>query len=215
MEKENPQPWKPEDGVGSFPIRQDITVLPSDPPNQIKIGWVIYEIPPNQTEIEHMRSVLSPEQFQEWLHESSFERNRETDQADKYRTHHAELYEQPQNIGYTSIEVLGFLKGEPWNNLALRFIQALRPSAIRASSGALTCDAMTWRVTVFLENDNVTIYKITQEVQIEAVGLRGSRDLWEQLEYQKEHKTLDGFKQTEGGCVCIVNDAALERVNFK
>lgn len=31
------------DTVGAFPVRQDITVLPADDPQRLRIGWVIYE----------------------------------------------------------------------------------------------------------------------------------------------------------------------------
>lgn len=31
------------DTVGTFPIRQDITVLPADDPKKLRLGWVIYE----------------------------------------------------------------------------------------------------------------------------------------------------------------------------
>jgi hypothetical protein len=33
----------PGEFVGAFPVRQDITVLPSDDSRQLKLGWVIYE----------------------------------------------------------------------------------------------------------------------------------------------------------------------------
>ncbi len=32
-----------EDHIGAFPIRQDITVLPTGDPNKVKLGWVVYE----------------------------------------------------------------------------------------------------------------------------------------------------------------------------
>ena len=31
------------DTVGAFPVREDITVLPADDPNKLKLGWKIYE----------------------------------------------------------------------------------------------------------------------------------------------------------------------------
>jgi len=30
------------ENVGAFPIRQDITVLPADDPQKLRLGWVIY-----------------------------------------------------------------------------------------------------------------------------------------------------------------------------
>ena len=32
------------DHVGPMPVRQDIEVLPADPPRQTKLGWTVYEI---------------------------------------------------------------------------------------------------------------------------------------------------------------------------
>jgi hypothetical protein len=32
--------WTPP---GAFPVRQDITVLPSDDPERLRLGWVVYE----------------------------------------------------------------------------------------------------------------------------------------------------------------------------
>ena len=29
--------------IDSYPVRQDITVLPADDPKKLRLGWVIYE----------------------------------------------------------------------------------------------------------------------------------------------------------------------------
>jgi len=72
------------------------------------------------------------------------------------------------NIGFTSIEVLEFLKNKPWDDVALGFVHALRPEIIRVIqyNGGTQLDARTWRVTVYLNKDNKTIQEITQEVQV-------------------------------------------------
>lgn len=79
-------------------------------------------------------------------------------------------YVEPDSFGYTVIEVLPKLTGLPWNEIALAYVHALRPRRIRviAPGGCCKLDAQNWRVTVYLEADNRTIKKITQEV---AVGL--------------------------------------------
>lgn len=75
-------------------------------------------------------------------------------------------YEARRNsCGYTSIEVLPFLKGKPWDRIALGFVHALRPSKIRVTQGEVTCDARMWRVTVTVDDSNV-IKEITQEVEV-------------------------------------------------
>ena len=67
--------------------------------------------------------------------------------------------------GFTSIEVLSFLKGHPWNDIALAYIHALFPSAIRVTNGDVTADAYLWRVTVTI-NEKGVIEEISQEVQV-------------------------------------------------
>jgi len=88
---------------------------------------------------------------------------------DAYLTHWKEDYERPDHIGYASIEVLEFLKGRKWDQLALNWVHSVRPSCIRVTDCGVTCDAWGWRVTVYVDKDK-TIKKITQEVE---VGLTG------------------------------------------
>ena len=68
--------------------------------------------------------------------------------------------------GYTSIEVLPKLKGKPWDEVALGYVHALRPSQLRVVQDGIQLDAQTWRVTVWLKKDNVTIDHIEQEVEV-------------------------------------------------
>lgn len=75
------------------------------------------------------------------------------------------LYEEPQSRAWTTIEVLSFLVGLKWNDLALQYCHALRPSAIRVSTGEIHCTSRNWRITVFVDGNN-TITKIEQEVVI-------------------------------------------------
>ena len=103
----------------------------------------------------------------------------EADIADKFLSHHAVFDPLPGKdirVGYTTIEVLEFLKGKPWNNLAYDALAALRPSAIRATTGKITADSMTWRVTVYLEEDKRTIRRIEQEVAVGKVGVKTGYD---------------------------------------
>ena len=67
---------------------------------------------------------------------------------------------------YTTIEVLPFLVGLPWNDLARSYVSALRPSVVRTSTGSLQSDAREWRVTVMTDEDGV-ITEVTQEVAVE------------------------------------------------
>lgn len=67
--------------------------------------------------------------------------------------------------GCTVIRALDFLNGQPFDNLAIAYIHALRPSMIRVSTGEVTTDGWMWRVTVMLKEDNLIDY-ICQEVAV-------------------------------------------------
>ncbi len=69
-------------------------------------------------------------------------------------------------LGFTVIQPVPFLHGKKWNEIALGYIHALRPSWVRVVNGGTQMDAQDWRVTVDLEDDNETIRQITQEVQV-------------------------------------------------
>lgn len=109
------------------------------------------------------------------------------------------------NIGYTVIPVLEFLNGEPYDDRALDFIHALRPSAIRSAgpNEMLTCDGCPWRVTVLLD-ERGAIKKMEQEVE---VGLR-TADNGHCLSNKIQKGTWP-----KGG-MAIVNMRALEKVKL-
>ena len=76
-------------------------------------------------------------------------------------------YVEPAGVGFTVIPVLQFLNGEPWDEVALAYVHALRPSRIRVNNtGTWKLDAMAWRVSVHLDADDRTIRKMTQEVKV-------------------------------------------------
>lgn len=58
------------------------------------------------------------------------------------------------------------LTGKPWDDLALAYVHSLRPTQLRVVQESAQLDAETWRVTVWLEEDGVTINKISQEVEV-------------------------------------------------
>lgn len=75
------------------------------------------------------------------------------------------FYNAPDCIGFASIKVLEFIYGKPWNKYALCLVHSLRPSYIRVSNGGIQCDARIWRVTVFVDGNNL-IRNIIQEVEV-------------------------------------------------
>jgi len=94
-------------------------------------------------------------------------------------------YEVP--MGYTSIDVLPFLTGKPYDNLAWNWILALRPSCVReCRDGWVTLDACSNRVTIYIGKDNL-IERISQEVSVGLIGVHHGHDL-EMATNQKDYK---------------------------
>lgn len=161
--------------VGSMPIRQDITVLPADDPEKLRLGWVIYE---------HEGPFMLPSDDNS-CYDFNF--------ADRYFGSHGLDAEPSRNIIWTVIPQLEFLWGQPWNNLALNYVMALRPSAIRVSNGCITLDCFNWRVTVYLEDDNRTIKRIEQECNAGSIGACCGHDLQLKLKQQVDGKKIEQF----------------------
>lgn len=68
--------------------------------------------------------------------------------------------------GYLVLQVLPEFVGRPWDEVALAFVHSLRPSTLRVVYEGAQADAESWRVTVWLEEDNQTIRRIEQEVEV-------------------------------------------------
>ena len=66
---------------------------------------------------------------------------------------------------YICIEVLPFLKGRKIDKVVMGYLHALRPSSVRVCYDMATLDSVTWRVTIWL-NEDETIREIMQEVEI-------------------------------------------------
>ena len=63
------------------------------------------------------------------------------------------------------MRVLRFLQGRPWDEIALAWVHALRPSMIRVVRGEETLDAVCWRVSVYLGAGGL-IQSVRQEVEV-------------------------------------------------
>jgi hypothetical protein len=164
--------------VGTMPIRTEVTVLAADPPRE-PVGWTVHEMtdediaeensPENVERRAQERGGLDPEI-----------RSFETTHAALYPPHHPEgtpegMCAWPRSHGWMSLRVLPELTGRPWNNAAANFLVCLRPSAVRVTYGSVTLDSMSWRVTVHL-NQNGTIRRIEQEVEVGLTGFRNGHD---------------------------------------
>lgn len=93
-----------------------------------------------------------------------------------YYTNHLIEYERPNSISWTSIEVLPFLKGREWDQVALNFVHSLRPSSIRVTDGWMTLDSRSWRVTVVVDDNNI-IQSIEQEVEVGCEGFENASEM--------------------------------------
>ena len=66
---------------------------------------------------------------------------------------------------YTVIEPLPFLHGHQWDDRALAYVDALRPSQVRVVTDGVKLNACCWRVTIYVNEHNF-IERIEQEVQV-------------------------------------------------
>lgn len=146
-----------------IPLIQVVEV--DEPSRKLKTGFFVTDVRPGSPEEAELDEKLKPEVYLA------------TDEADRYFGSHGDALQPVGASCYPVIPVLEFLWGKPWNNMALNFIQALRPSMLRVTQGEVTCDSRTWRVTVYLESDNRTIKRIEQEVVAGALGIRFGSDL--------------------------------------
>lgn len=90
-----------------------------------------------------------------------------------YYHDHMVVYEPSSGVrGGLDIKVLPELTGKPWNENALHLVHALRPSSIRVTTGEIKCDSRTWRVTVYINEENI-IQEIEQEVEV--TGMSGAK----------------------------------------
>lgn len=121
--------------------------------------------------------------------------------SDKYYTTHLETFEPFNCRSWKSINVLAFLNGKPWDDLALGYVHALRPSSIRVTEGIIKLDARVWRVTVYIDKDNI-IETIEQEVEVglpenvangEALGIA--------LKYGIDSPQCQWYNEVDGGFI--------------
>jgi len=184
----------------------EVTNLPDDDPKKVRLGWKFTEVPFGKTTTEHNKETMSEEDFNKWIWATHYKRNQKTDVADSYKVRHHKEFELSGSSSFIKIDVLELLWGQPWNNLALRYVSSLRPSCLRVTKDWTTADAHSWRVTVYLEEDDRTIRKIHQEVEVDSSGAINGHDLICQLKHQKEHGDLEEYEYPDIGRFCILND---------
>ena len=82
-----------------------------------------------------------------------------------FKVYHHTVPQKENCWGYTSVKVLPELIGKPWNEITMCYVLSLDPSAIRVSTGMVTLDSVTGRITVIVD-ENDTITDISKEVRI-------------------------------------------------
>ena len=90
-----------------------------------------------------------------------------TDEIEKYRDDCGERYVEPKGVsqGYTTTDILPELIGCPLCNLVLGYVHAFHPTAIRISTGCVTCDSQHGRVTIFVDEQN-KVRRVFQEITV-------------------------------------------------
>lgn len=119
----------------------------------------------------------------------------------------------PGGQGYTTMDVLPFLKGLPFDDFALGWLHTLRPSTVRVTyDSCVHTDAYTWRVTVYCHSITRLIYRISQEVEI--AGGTGA-EMGHLLRHRQEGHPLSPRRpRMDGIGTCFGNVAALSKVDF-
>ncbi len=106
------------------------------------------------------------------------------------------------SIGSQVIPVLSELNGKPWDDYALGFLHALRPSHIRVTTDGIQLSWMLWRVTVYVDKSMI-IKRIEQEVSVGLPdGCISGAALLSTIRHGKESE-LTKWHNTEGNTVVV------------
>lgn len=86
----------------------------------------------------------------------------------QYRDIQGKPYAPPADRGYTVVPILPMLWGMPLCDAVLAFVHGFHPSKIRISTGTVTTDCCTGRVTIRVEEREGREYvtRIDQEIEI-------------------------------------------------
>lgn len=90
-----------------------------------------------------------------------------------YHSSHMVRFKPFQARGWTEIDVLPELIGKKWGPIPLGLCHVVRPSSIRVTTGETKCDASTWRLTVYVDKDDI-IQSLHQEVEFGGTDEVGS-----------------------------------------
>lgn len=151
------------DEKGKLPPLPPIKVIPANDGKGKQPTFKVWEVMPgDDTALDYDAEVLA-----------------DTELADRFRDFDAGLMKPPSH-SYATHDVLPQLVGRPWDQFAINMIHSLRPSGLRVSRyhHGTTLDGQSWRVTVYLEEDDRTIRRVEQEVEVGTVGAKHAHGLY-------------------------------------
>ena len=122
---------------------------------------------------------------------------REVLKAKDYYSHHRVEYDKPNVIGFLSLDVLPYLIGHKWDEVALGYVHSLRPSCIRVGDGMFTCDGILHRVSITVD-ENEVITRLTQEVEVGLPkGIYSGKQMRNALKYGAESPQVLWYNDAE------------------
>ena len=112
----------------------------------------------------------------------------------QYHCNDGAPYTPPVKRGIIMVETLSFLNGTKLDDVAMSWIDSLRPSSIRIRRIGDSCtkNVRSWRVTILVDQNDV-IQEIGQEI---GVGLYGEMQHGNDLQDSTDKKILDEHKPT-------------------
>lgn len=106
-----------------------------------------------------------------------------------FKVYHHAVPQPESSFSWTSVQVLTELIGLPWNDLTMCYVLSLEPTAIRVSTGLITLDGCTGRITVMVDDDDL-ITDITKEVRIPCLPGMDAYDMRKQLAKMQDNITI-------------------------
>ena len=97
--------------------------------------------------------------------------------------HHAEPKKE-LGFAFIVVEVLPEIVGLPWCHATMLYTLSLDPCAVRVTTGMMTCDAVSGRITVYVDDKDI-ITSIKMERKVGLPGMCG-QDLSNEIKKLKQ-----------------------------
>lgn len=162
--------------------------------------------------VARTRKLKIPEKYAEYDNSDTIENYRD---ERGYSIYYDKFKKCRGRFGFTSIRVLEFLNGRKLDDVVLAYVNGLRPSCIRICEDAAHADARTWRVTIWV-NENDIVKCINQEIEVWLPeGVRNGYALKHALKYGLDSEQVKWHD--DDGIDCIIDGIGglRKRVNGK